>query len=56
MRKKTAKDDAVLGRLPRVFDYLDFRKFLDKYQRERQIVDKEFTRSYICKLFISFQW
>jgi uncharacterized protein (TIGR02147 family) len=32
-----------------VFDFTDFRKFLEAYQAGRQAVDKKFTRSRFCK-------
>jgi len=35
--------------LPNIFEYNDFRRFLDDYQRARQAIEPGFTRSYICK-------
>jgi uncharacterized protein (TIGR02147 family) len=35
--------------LPSVFEYNDFRRFLDDYQKARQAAEPAFTRSYVCK-------
>ncbi len=35
--------------LPNIFDYNDFRKYLDEYQKIRYSYDKTFTKSFICK-------
>lgn len=37
-------------KLPCIFDYSDYRKFLSDFQAARYSYDKEFTKSNICKL------
>jgi len=35
--------------LPNIFEYNDFRKYLDDYQKSRYAFDKTFSRSSVCK-------
>jgi hypothetical protein len=34
--------------LPTVFDYIDFRKYLEDYRKARASSDEGFTHCYIC--------
>jgi hypothetical protein len=35
--------------LPNIFEYNDFRKFLNDYQKARHAQDRMFTKSELCK-------
>jgi uncharacterized protein (TIGR02147 family) len=42
-------ESATKPSLPNIFDYNNYRKYLDDYQRARQAIDPSFTKSYVCK-------